>query len=190
MLRGNGLRFSQVGSLVVDESDHMPQRREVAQLHVVIARDAVDPANGSHQLRLLDRVNPEVGFEIKVKIQHVLRVAGLFDNQVKNAFLHRIGNNRTHRCRDGCCRNRSSLSLDWWSCLPRGYGLRRSQIGTLVVDESDHMPQRREVAQLHVVIAREMLYTPRIAANSSACLTVSTPRSASRSRSRSSMSFG
>ena len=66
----------------------MSQRRIVAQLAVLIARDAVDLADGCEHLRLFDGIDSEVGFEVQIQVQHVFRIAGLLRHQGKNAFLH------------------------------------------------------------------------------------------------------
>ena len=68
----------------------MCQGRIVAELAVFIARNAVDLANRREQFRLLDGVDSEVGLEIEVQVQHVLRITGLFDYQSQEAFLHII----------------------------------------------------------------------------------------------------
>ena len=85
--RGNA---GQIGPLLVHEPDDVRQRGIVAQLPVLVARDVVDLADGGEHLRLLHGVNAEIGFEIEVQVQHVLRIAGLFDHQSKNAFFHRV----------------------------------------------------------------------------------------------------
>jgi hypothetical protein len=62
----------------------------VAELAVLIARDVVDFADGGEHLCLLDGIDAEVGFQVEIDIQHVLRVAGLLDHQGENALLHRL----------------------------------------------------------------------------------------------------
>ena len=69
---------------VARELNHVRQRWEVAQLEVLIARNVVGRADGGKHLRLLDGVNPEVGFEIEVQVQHVLRIAGLFGDNLQH----------------------------------------------------------------------------------------------------------
>ena len=68
----------------------MRQRRVIAQLAVLVARNVVDLADGGEHFRLLDGVHAEVGFQIKIDIQHVFGIAGLLHHQVEDAFLHRI----------------------------------------------------------------------------------------------------
>ena len=69
----------------------MRQGRDIAQLEVLVARDVVNLADGGEHLRLLDSVDAEIGFEIQIQVQHVFRIAGLFDDQGQNAFLDGIG---------------------------------------------------------------------------------------------------
>ena len=99
---GGWRRARQVRPLLVHEPDDMRQRRIVAQLAVLVARDVVDLADGGEHLRLLDGVDAEVGFEIEVEIQHVLRIAGLLDHKRQNAFLHRIASAVRPDC-GSCC---------------------------------------------------------------------------------------
>ena len=89
----------QVRPLLVHEPDHVRQRRVVAQLAVLVARDVVDLADGGEHLRLLDGVDAEVGFEVEVQIQHVFRIAGLLRHQGQNAFFDRLAfGDRLNRC--------------------------------------------------------------------------------------------
>ena len=81
---------SQVRPLFVHEPNHMRQGRIVAQLAVLVARNVVDLADGREHFCLLDGVHAEIGFQIEIDIQHVLRIAGLLDHQGKDAFLHRF----------------------------------------------------------------------------------------------------
>ena len=59
----------------------------VAQLAAFIARNAVNLANGSEHLRLFHSIHAEVRLKVEVEIQHVLGVAGLFDDQGENALF-------------------------------------------------------------------------------------------------------
>ncbi len=80
----------QVGPLLVHKADHVRQRGIVAQLAVLVARNVVDLANSGEHLRLLDGVDAEVGFEVEIEVEHVLRIAGLLDHQRQDAVLHRL----------------------------------------------------------------------------------------------------
>ena len=68
----------------------MRQRREVTQLEIGIARDVVHFADGGEHVRLLDRIDAQVRFEIQIQIQQVRRVAGLYRQQGQDTLLHRI----------------------------------------------------------------------------------------------------
>ena len=59
-------------------------------LRFVIARNVVGLANAGEHLRLLDRVDAEIRFEIQIQIQHVRRIAGLFRQPRPETILHRI----------------------------------------------------------------------------------------------------
>ena len=87
---GGAAHAAKIGTLLIHEPDHVRQSRVVAQLAVLVARNVVDLADGGEHLRLFDGVNPEVGFEIEIQIQHVFRIAGLLHHQGQNAFLHGI----------------------------------------------------------------------------------------------------
>ena len=92
--RRGRLARRKIGTTLVHEPDYVSQRRIVAQLAVLIARDVVDLADGGEHFRLLDGVNAEIGFEIQIQVQHVSGIAGLLDCQVQNAFFHRIASAR------------------------------------------------------------------------------------------------
>ena len=62
----------------------------VPQLQRVVALDPVFLADGREQLRLLDGVDAEVGFEVEVHGQHLGRVAGLFGHQGHDALGHGV----------------------------------------------------------------------------------------------------
>ena len=68
----------------------MCQGRIIAELATFIARNAVDLANRGEQFRLLHGVDAEVGLEIEVQVQHVLRIASLLHYQGEETFLHVI----------------------------------------------------------------------------------------------------
>ena len=110
---------SQVGPLLVHEANDVRQRRIVAQLAVLVARDVVDLADGGEHLRLLDGVDAEIGFQIEVEVQHVFRIAGLLDHQRENALLHglvRSGADVVRMLSSGAGRLRRSGRYDWRRC--------------------------------------------------------------------------
>ncbi len=48
----------------------------------------------AEHLRLLDAVDPQIGFQIGVEIDHVFGIPGLFDDEVDQKLLKRGGINR------------------------------------------------------------------------------------------------
>ncbi len=80
---------SQVRTLFIHEPDHVRQCGIVSQFAILVAWNAVDLADGREHFRLFDGVNPEIGFEIEIQVQHVFRIAGLLHHQCENAFLDR-----------------------------------------------------------------------------------------------------
>ncbi len=68
----------------------MRERGIVTELAVLIAGNAIDFTDRGEHFGLLDGVDAEVGFEIKIQIEHVLRVSGFLDHQREDAFLHGI----------------------------------------------------------------------------------------------------
>src|SRR5208337_495915 len=85
--RRRRLARRKIGTTLVHEPDYVSKGGIVAQLAVFIAWDAVDLADGGEHLRLLDRVNAEVRFEVQIQVQHVSGIASLLDRQVQNAFF-------------------------------------------------------------------------------------------------------
>ncbi len=139
----------QIRPPVVHELDRVRQRREVAQLEIVFARNVVGGADGRKHLRLLHGVDAEIRFQIQVEIEHVRRIAGLLGDDLQHLGLNRFllrglglgsgGGRRGHRCRGRCG------------------GSGRLQIRPAVVDELDRVRQRREIAQLEIVVARNVV---------------------------------
>ena len=83
------------------EADHTFQRRVVAQAQTLHLRDAERLTHRSKRLSLLDRVDAEIRFQVEVKVQHVLRIAGLFGDNRQDAGDDRIdgrrcGHDRSH----------------------------------------------------------------------------------------------
>ena len=68
----------------------MGQRREIAELHVGIARDAVCFPDGGKHLRLLDGIDTQVGFEVEIGIEHFFRIPGLFGHNRQDFLADRI----------------------------------------------------------------------------------------------------
>ena len=83
----------------------MRQGGVVAQLAVLVARDVVDFADGRKHFRLFHGINPEIGFEIEIQVQHVSRIAGLLYGQSQDAILHRIVGATCRNCSSCWCRD-------------------------------------------------------------------------------------
>ncbi len=136
----------------------MRQRGIVAQLAVLVARNVIGRADGREHFRLFHGVDAEVGFEIEIQVQHVFRIAGLLYHQRENAFLDGIASGDLRRCRRG----RRFLS-DHRACRRGGFDffLRcrrgRGQVRPLLIHETDHVRQRGIVAQLAVLVARNVI---------------------------------
>ena len=75
----------------------MRQRREIAQLQIVFARNVIRGTDGRKHFRLLHRVDPEIRFQIQIEIEHIRRIAGLLGNDLHHLFLHRISRLRSGR---------------------------------------------------------------------------------------------
>ena len=60
------------------EGDHLAQGVVVGKDQILPAGDPVMGAGGSEELRLLDRIHSQVGFEVEIQIQHFHRVACFF----------------------------------------------------------------------------------------------------------------
>ena len=69
--------FGQVRPIRPHKADDRGQRRVIAQLQVVAARDVERLPDGEERLGLLHRVDAQVGLHVEVKLQHLHRVAGL-----------------------------------------------------------------------------------------------------------------
>ena len=78
-------------AVVVNEADDVRQRRIVAEFPIFVARDVIGFTNRCEYFRLLHRVDAEVGFQIEVQVQHVLRIAGLLRDDLQDFFLDWIG---------------------------------------------------------------------------------------------------
>src|SRR5271157_760187 len=111
---GRKSHTSQIRSLLIHEPDHMRQCRVVAELAVLVARDVVDLADCREHLRLLNRVNTKVGFQIEIQIQHVFWITGLLYHQLQDAFLHGFASAVLRRCHHRSGRGR--LDRDGTRC--------------------------------------------------------------------------
>ena len=138
------------------ELDHVRQRREVAQLEVLIARNVVGRADRREHLRLLDGVNAEVGFQIEIEVQHVLGIAGLLGHNLQDLFLDRSSIVGCSAAQRGCDVGRA---LARRCSTGAGVGSRScsGQVRPLLIHELDHVRQRRIVAQLAVLVARNVV---------------------------------
>ena len=106
----------QIRPPVVHELHGMSQGRKVAQFQIVVARNVVGRPDGREHFRLLDRVDPEIGFKIQIEIQHVGWIAGFLGNDLHDLHLHVIhrtnrGSRRPSLRRRG---NRRSLGFRKW----------------------------------------------------------------------------
>jgi len=79
----------QIGPAVVDVLDGAGQGRVVPQLQRVVPRDAPLPDRREH-LRLLHRVDSQIGLHVQVQVQHLLRVSGRLRDDPQHPFLHWI----------------------------------------------------------------------------------------------------
>src|SRR5579872_1676467 len=68
----------------------MSKGREIPQLEILIPWNIVGSTNGGEHLGLLDGVDTEVGFQVEIKIKHVLRVSGFFGDNRENFHLDRV----------------------------------------------------------------------------------------------------
>ena len=149
---------SQVGALLKHELDDARQRGIVAQLKVLVARNVIFRSDGREHLRLFHGVDAEVRFEVEIQVQHVLRIAGLLDHQCENAFLDGIAGDALRGCRSGC---RFLSHHSRFRCGAFDFFLRCrrscSQVRALFIDETDHVRQGGVIAQLAVLVARNVV---------------------------------
>jgi hypothetical protein len=165
----------EAGRPVADEPDHVVERREVPQLQVLVPLDPVPLTDRDEHLRLLDRVHPEVRLEVQVELQQLRRVARHLRDHVQHRRRDRVVAAPTPRGRPA----------------PGAPAVAApAMVGRPVADETDHVRSSVGKSRSCRFSSRSIPYRSRTAANTSACLTVSTPRSASRSRSSSSSSGG
>ncbi len=83
--------------MVVDELHGLGERREVLQLEIRVALDAVGRAHGGEELGLLDGVDAEVGLEVEVHGEHLARITGLLGDQREHAVAHLVAPCRGRR---------------------------------------------------------------------------------------------
>src|SRR5262249_57501937 len=88
--RRRSVSGGQGGPAAVYELDDMRQRREVAQLELVVTRDVVGLPNRREGLGLLHGVDPEVGLEVEVERQHVGRVAEIGRASCRDRVQHLV----------------------------------------------------------------------------------------------------
>ena len=84
-LRCNRIRGPQI---LGDESGHLRQGVVIGETQVLAAGDIVVRADRGQQLSLLDRVDPQVGFQVEICIQHFRRVAGFFAHRRQHIRAH------------------------------------------------------------------------------------------------------
>ena len=78
----------------------MGQRRVIAQFDLIVTSNAVGFADRRHDLRLLHRIDAEIGFEIEVQIEHVDGIAGLLGYQRQDSVFHGLVRPRRFGLRD------------------------------------------------------------------------------------------
>ena len=144
----------------------MAQGRVVAQLQIVLARNAEGLAHHREHLGLLDRVDAKVRLEIQIRIQHVARIARLLRHDAEHLVENGFAGSRGRRSRDrhrSRSRNRRSWKRGrrgrerrWW-----GWGQsrsaqsgRRSRSPLALLHVANHVAEGRIIAQLQVVLAR------------------------------------
>ena len=99
------------------EAHHRRQRRVIAQVDPLLQRNGEGLANGRKRLRLLDRVDAQVGLHVEVEFQHILRVARLVGHHTQHLLNHHVcGGERVRGCptggRRGDCPNRAGSVSD------------------------------------------------------------------------------
>ena len=134
-------------------------------------------AHRRERLGLLHRVHAEVGLEVEVEIEHVRRVAGLLGDDRQHTVAV-TGSPRATRRPARCTALGRRMSRH-----VAGPRRRRREVEAVVV-QTNRMTWRSVGKSRSFRFSwRGMSKASRTAANVSACFTVSTPRSASRSRS-------
>ena len=68
----------------------MPERRERPKLEIVLALDIVRLAHCSKGLGLLDGVDPEVGLEIELEVEHVGGISRLLGDDRQDLRRHGV----------------------------------------------------------------------------------------------------
>ena len=76
---GSGAFGTGVGQRILN---NRADGRIIFQLHAFLFGDVICIAHNRKQFRLFDRINTEVGFHIQVQLQHILRIAGFFGNDI------------------------------------------------------------------------------------------------------------
>ncbi|MEI2825285.1 MAG: hypothetical protein V9F04_02005 [Dermatophilaceae bacterium] len=131
----------------------MAQGREVAQFHGVVAFDLVVLADGGEDFGLFDGVDAEVGFEVKVGVEQVGRVAGQTGDDL--GHLRDDGVTRVGGRRSGVCRALGDTAAGGAAAARRGAGgLGEAGLGA---DPAGDVAQGGEVAQLHGVVAFDLV---------------------------------
>ena len=115
-------------------------------LQVVVAFELVVLAHGGEHFGLLDGVDAEVGFEVEVGLQQVGRVAG------------HLGDDRRHRAITSSTAA-AAARRRWRGAARLARGRRRgaARCRPRVAHPAGDMAQRREVAQLQVRVAFELV---------------------------------
>ena len=57
------------------KANHLFQRRIIAQFQIFLTRNIKHLADGGKGLRLLDRINPQIRFQVDIEVEHLLRIA-------------------------------------------------------------------------------------------------------------------
>jgi hypothetical protein len=67
---------------------------EFSQLELIVAGNVVGLTHRGKGLGLLDGVDPEIGFEIELQIEHVGRVSGLLGDDGQDLLGHGVARRR------------------------------------------------------------------------------------------------
>ncbi len=100
---------------MTQEPDDVTQRRKLIEREIFARRDVEVLLQFAEQLCLLDRIDPQVRFQVGIELDHFGRVSGLLDDEVHHETLEigRIGsgsNRRVRRRRRGRGYRRRRLS--------------------------------------------------------------------------------
>ena len=96
------MRCLGAGSPLLRKLDDVREGGKIAQLQVLIARNVIGRAHRGKHLRLLHGIDSEIGFQIEIKVEHLLGIASLLGNDFQDPGLDRF----VRRGRADCRRRR------------------------------------------------------------------------------------